>query len=211
MRAYQKRFHLLYKTTCVITNRFYIGIHSTDDPFDGYLGSGKRLRKSVWKYGRKNHIVEYLDVFKNREDLFNAERNLVNERLLQNPYCMNLALGGIGNVEIKESVLKGKPFSEEHKRNLSEARKGMKFSDEHRANISKAGKGRVISDEQKKKVSEKLKGKPGTNNRPIVVNGKEYPSLDAAALEAGIKRTTIGKRILSKKFRDTYYKDSPKE
>ena len=44
--------HYIYKTTCNITNKYYIGMHSTSNLEDGYLGSGKRLRYSIRKYGK---------------------------------------------------------------------------------------------------------------------------------------------------------------
>ena len=54
----QKTIHYLYKTTCLISNRFYIGIHSTNDINDGYMGSGKQLHYSLRKYGINNHKKE---------------------------------------------------------------------------------------------------------------------------------------------------------
>jgi hypothetical protein len=49
---------------------------------------------------------------------------------------------------------KKKPFSEEHKKNISLARKGIIFTEEHKKNISKAGVGRVLSQETRNKMSE---------------------------------------------------------
>ena len=54
---------------------------------------------------------------------------------------------------------KGKVFSEEHRRKLSEAKKGKVFSEEHRKNLSEAGKGRVLSEETRRKLSEAKMGR----------------------------------------------------
>ena len=60
MARTQKKCHYIYKTTCSITNRFYIGMHSTDNIDDNYLGSGKRLWNSINYHGKENHKKEIL-------------------------------------------------------------------------------------------------------------------------------------------------------
>ena len=34
--------YIVYKTTCSVNNKIYIGVHCTEDPdiFDGYIGDG---------------------------------------------------------------------------------------------------------------------------------------------------------------------------
>jgi hypothetical protein len=92
----QKVYHFIYKTTCLITNKFYIGMHSTNNLEDGYLGSGKRLWYSLNKYGRENHKLERLEFFDTRKQLRYKEIEIVNEDLIKNPLCMNLKEGGDG-------------------------------------------------------------------------------------------------------------------
>lgn len=91
-----KKYHFLYKTTNLLNGTFYIGIHSTNNLNDGYLGSGKRLRRSIKKYGTENFKLEILEFFENRELLVEKEKELVNTDLLQNNNCMNLRPGGEG-------------------------------------------------------------------------------------------------------------------
>lgn len=42
--------YIVYKTTCLVNNKIYIGVHQTYNPdiFDGYLGRG--LYKNHTKY-----------------------------------------------------------------------------------------------------------------------------------------------------------------
>lgn len=90
----QKKYHYIYKTTNVINGKYYIGMHSTDNLNDGYIGSGKRLWYSINHYGKENHICEILEYCKDREALSKREEEIVNQQLLGEDLCMNLALGG---------------------------------------------------------------------------------------------------------------------
>jgi hypothetical protein len=89
-----KKYHFIYKTTCIKTGKFYIGMHSTDRIEDGYIGSGQRLWHSINYHGKENHKIEILEFCQDRESLALREREIVNEDLLENPKCMNLCLGG---------------------------------------------------------------------------------------------------------------------
>ena len=92
----QKKYHYIYKTTCTITGKFYVGMHSTDNLDDGYLGSGKILGYSRRKYGDENHVREILEYLPSRQSLKEREKEIVNEELLTNPLNINLKYGGEG-------------------------------------------------------------------------------------------------------------------
>jgi len=98
-----KRYHFTYRTTNIVNNRYYLGMHSTNRIDDGYLGSGKRLYYELNKYGRDNFKFEILEQFNSREELVQAEITLITEHDLKNPNCLNLKQGGSGG------------FSEEHR------------------------------------------------------------------------------------------------
>jgi len=92
----EKKFHFIYKTTNIKTGRYYYGMHSTNKLDDGYLGSGKRLRYSINKYGKDNHQREILEFLDSREDLKTREKEIVNLNEIAKDDCMNLIIGGEG-------------------------------------------------------------------------------------------------------------------
>jgi hypothetical protein len=89
-------YHILYKVTCLLTNKYYVGMHSTSNLNDGYLGSGKILLRSLKKHGKENHFFEILETFPSRDCLIAREIEVVSEELLADPLSMNLMLGGKG-------------------------------------------------------------------------------------------------------------------
>lgn len=90
----QKKYHYIYRTTNIINGKYYIGIHTTDNLNDGYIGSGKKLWYSINKYGKENFKCEILEILPDRSSLIEREKEMVNEELLDDPMCMNLTVGG---------------------------------------------------------------------------------------------------------------------
>ena len=163
-----KIYYLIYKTTCIITKRYYIGMHKTKNEDDGYLGSGIKLGASIEKYGKENHIRIILSYHNSRKDMVDREVEIVNENLLKDPLCMNLKLGGYGgSVKCSEATkskisatLKGRPgysHTEAHKEYMRGQKRGP-HSQETRDKISAAGKGRVPWNKGKKGQSAWNKG-----------------------------------------------------
>lgn len=113
-----QKFHILYKTTNIITNNFYIGIHSTINLNDDYLGSGIRIRNEIQKYGPSNFRRDILQVFESRQAALSAESVIVNKELLLNPHCLNLCEGGMAG--------SGRQFTSEELKKAAIARKNKK-------------------------------------------------------------------------------------
>jgi len=107
MARKEKRYNYLYKTTNILTGRYYYGMHSTDNLDDGYLGSGKRLRYSVNKYGEENHQIEIIEYCQDRNSLMNKEKELVTLNEIAKKDCMNLMVGGKGGFVSLEATKKG--------------------------------------------------------------------------------------------------------
>jgi hypothetical protein len=121
----QHTHHYIYKITCNVTGKYYIGMHSTSNLDDGYFGSGKRLRYSLNKYGKENHTKEILEWLEDRSSLKKREEDLVNEKTLFDPMCMNLQIGGGGG------------FSENSINRMSEANSILRKNPEWIAKVSK--------------------------------------------------------------------------
>jgi hypothetical protein len=104
-QAARRKFHYIYKITRTDTGRFYIGMHSTDDLDDGYFGSGKLITASIKKHGKEKHTKEILEFLPTREALKLREKELVNEELISDKFCMNLRLGGEGGGGFSKACL----------------------------------------------------------------------------------------------------------
>ena len=86
--------HIVYKTTNLVNNKIYIGIHSTNDINDGYLGSGRKLVREIEKYGEENFSRAILYECSSRDIAAAYESFLVNEKFLERDDTYNIRKGG---------------------------------------------------------------------------------------------------------------------
>jgi hypothetical protein len=96
LKEKRKRIQFVYKTTNLLNSTYYIGVHSTWNIDDGYLGSGKRLVRSIKKHGKENFKREILAFFGTNKEAYEYESHLVNEELIKDDLCLNLKPGGSG-------------------------------------------------------------------------------------------------------------------
>ncbi len=80
------KYHYLYKITNIITNKYYIGMHTTNNLGDDYFGSGKILKRSVAKYGREAHKKRIIQKVDSRQELITLEKQTITEELLSDPF-----------------------------------------------------------------------------------------------------------------------------
>jgi hypothetical protein len=85
---------ILYKTTNLVNNKTYIGIHQTNDLDDGYLGSGLALKRAIKKYGKENFSREILETCLSFDELIEKEKIYVNEEWVISNNNYNLKTGG---------------------------------------------------------------------------------------------------------------------
>ena len=173
--------YIIYKTTNTISKKYYIGCHQTVNLDDGYLGSGKYLKRAIKKYGIKNFTFQILHILPTKEEMFQLERELVNEELVKDPLSYNLKIGGSGGNPGIVGAFKGKTHSAETKEKQRQASLKQVTTDQTRIKISQnnwaktnpelfrkhaiaANLGKPKSSEQRKKQAEAQQGKKLVNN-----------------------------------------------
>jgi hypothetical protein len=188
----QKKYHFIYKTTNSLSGKYYIGMHSTDNLDDGYLGSGRRLRHSINKYGKENHTREILEYCKDRKELKGREEEIVSLNEIAKNECMNLKVGGEGGFNevdrLKGSKLGNDAFSKKMKDPEYRAKFSKMVSDsmleQYENGVRKVNppnwKGRTHSEETKKKM--RNIDRTGERNSQFgkrwITNGKESIKVD---------------------------------
>lgn len=150
----------IYKITCILTGKFYIGssvnIGQRWAVHKATLRSNTHVNphlQSAWnKYGESNfifEIVEYVMPWSlvDREQFWLDHLKPYNREL-----GFNIGFGA-------DAAMRGQKHTPEHCAKISETEKGRKFTPEHCAKISQAMRGKKLSEEHKAKLSEAHKGK----------------------------------------------------
>lgn len=88
-----KKF-VIYEIRNKINNFIYVGIHSTENVNDNYMGSGTRIKKAIEKEGVENFEKRILHIFDNKVNALEKEREIVNEEFIKRNDTYNLILGG---------------------------------------------------------------------------------------------------------------------
>ena len=180
--------YTIYKITNLLDGKIYIGKHQTKDLNDGYMGSGKILRRSIAKHGIENFKKEILFQFDNEADMNAKEAELVTEEFCLREDTYNLCPGGQGGWGyVNTTGLRSSGHSELMYKKVSNTLKGRSPSPSTVKGIKLAhstGKyrydtftGKAHNDETKKKIGEANSRLTGQRNSQFgtmwITNGQE--------------------------------------
>jgi group I intron endonuclease len=166
-------FYTIYKITNLLDGKIYIGKHQTQDLNDGYMGSGKHLKRAQVKHGIDNFKKEILFQFDNEDEMNAKEAELVTEefaRLKSNYNICPGGQGGWGYVNKIESSLRSVGHTREMYERVSNTLKGRQPSEEALNAVRRRhAEGKVdYATFSGKSHSEEAKKKIGKSNSKLV-------------------------------------------
>lgn len=164
----ERKYNYFYRIINMVNNKFYYGVHKTDNLNDNYMGSGKLIKYAIKKYGIENFRKDYLLFFDTYNDALVHEAFVVNNEILNNELCYNLKLGGSGG------SMKG-------------INAGRHHTKETKDKISKRGIGRKVKESTKLKKALLMRGKK-QNHKPRIRSEEEKEKRRLAAIGKHNKR-----------------------
>lgn len=184
----QDRNYYLYCITNIKTNKIYIGVHKTENLYDGYMGSGIALKISIKKYGLCNFKKDIIQFFGSEEEMYKAEKEIVNEEFVNSKLTYNMKLGGHGgypknNTAGNKNGFYGKTHSAEARLKIK-AKARQKRSPHAKTNSSK-----MLGS------NNPMFGKRPSNAKNVTIDGVMFTSIKAAAAALNINYTTLKGRI----------------
>ena len=165
--------YTIYKITNKLNGKFYIGKHQTKDLNDGYMGSGKILKRAIEKHGMDNFQKEILFIFDNEQEMNDKEKELVTlHEMSYNlcpggkggfgyingnglTHCSSIAdmteYSKLGNTRKTELLKNDEEFRKKYSESISKSKLGEKNP--------RGFKNKKHSSETKKQMSESAKGR----------------------------------------------------
>lgn len=141
--------YYIYKIINKLNGKAYIGQHKIPkykEDFRRYMGKGIAIREAIKKYGKENFdkiILEEIEDDEKHLTVSEREKFWIKEHNTMYPNGYNISPGGEGGCTSESAKkgamtkkLKGYRHSETTRLHMSQATKGKKFSEEHKKHLS---------------------------------------------------------------------------
>ena len=174
-------YFIVYKTTCIINNKIYVGAHKTKNMNDGYIGDGickqrhaklnTIFHRAVKKYGYDNFKREIIEFCPSNKHLEQREFFWIEELKSHMSFGgYNMTKGGFGG-----DTITGHPDYIEICKKLSINSTGHQHTEETKKIIALTSKERWEDPVYKKQISEKIAIKlKGNTNSKGHMHSEEY-------------------------------------
>ena len=80
----------------MLNDKYYYGVHKTKNMNDGYMGSGKAIKRAIKKYGVDNFSKQIIKFFEDEDSAYVYEKMIVNSTVVDDSNSYNLTIGGKG-------------------------------------------------------------------------------------------------------------------
>ena len=119
--------HIVYKIHNLENGKHYIGQHTTDNPYDSYMGSGKLIQKSLLIHPISVFVKEILFDFETFDQMNQKEQELVplSSCCPNDPMSYNLKEGGSYGQHTEQSLQKLSLAHKEYWNSLSQEEKDI--------------------------------------------------------------------------------------
>ena len=182
-------YHIVYLTTNLINHKIYVGVHSTWNINDNYIGSGNAIKDAIKKYGKENFQKQILYYCLEMTDAYELEKIIVDDNFIKRKNVYNSSLGGQGVYD--HYKIRNKNLSDDHKRKISEGNKNKKHGTGSVEPMALANRGKKQSEDHIEKRISKIRGIERSDETKEKI--REKRKLQVFSEETKIKMSEIRK------------------
>jgi hypothetical protein len=196
-------------TTNIINGMIYIGVHSTFNINDNYLGSGKYLKRAINSYGEHNFKRDILYYCLTIDDAYIIESKIVDEHFISKSNTYNIKIGGDGGFDYINEL--SSEWRKVHSKRISE---GLKKSEKANKWLSSVKHKQAVSDRfaVESVLISKVSGNILKTYNSLLDIARDLQCNPSNIKNARTKRRPIGKKmkhVLPEECYVVYKKDIP--
>ena len=177
--------YYLYEIRNNINGKIYIGVHKTEVIDDGYMGSGKVIKRAIEKYGIENFTKTILETFDSSESMFACEKEIDTDEFLLREDTYNLRRGGTGGFDYVNSILTAA--------DRSALGKAGCFTNKHLWSVETQRKWKTIATATMSRLREEWKA--DERIQAILVDSRQVGSINALSEKSRNKKKETYKKI----------------
>lgn len=87
-------YYTVYQITNKLNKMIYVGVHSTENVNDNYMGSGVEITKAIKENGKEKFEKKILFIFDNYREMLEKEKEIVDLNFINRNDTYNIIIGG---------------------------------------------------------------------------------------------------------------------